>query len=562
MNLKNRAAKLGDILISSGRINDTQLDEALQLQKKTGQKLGEILVEFGWVKEKEIIDTLENQMGIEKYDIQNNIVEAEIPKLISENLARRYTAIPVKVKGDKLTVAMYDPLNIYAIDDIEIATGLKVDPVLASKKDIVGAIDQYFGKQNAEKAIEDFAKQYNGGADESNITEESLEAIKNAPVVRLVNSIMKQALKARASDIHIEPFENIVRIRFRIDGQLQEVMTPSKQTHSAIITRIKIIANLNIAEKRNPQDGRVEMEIDGGMVDMRISILPTVHGEKIVIRLLERSSFLMGKTELGFTDYNLKKFEDILDIPNGIILVTGPTGSGKTTTLYTVLSDFNKVNTNIVTVEDPVEYRMDGINQVQVNEKAGLTFASGLRSILRQDPDIIMIGEIRDMETAQIAVRAAITGHIVISTLHTNDAPATIMRLIDMGIPAYLISTSVKGIVAQRLVRRICPHCKETYPITISEKKILKIEEDVMLFRGKGCNMCFKTGYLGRISIHEIMKMTAEVRKEIDTTESTDLIRAAAAKQGMVTLEENCRDLVLSGITTIEEMLKVSHTVD
>ena len=562
MNNKNKSSKLGDILISSGKINDAQLDEALKLQKKTGQKLGEILVEFGWVQEKVIIETLENQMGFEKYDIQNNVVGPEVPKLISENLARRYNAVPVKVKGDKLTVAMYDPLNIYAIDDIEIATGMKVEPVLASKKDIVSAIDQYFGKQNAEKAIEDFAKQYKGSGDESTVTEESLEAIKNAPVVRLVNSIMKQALKARASDIHIEPFENIVRIRFRIDGQLQEVMTPSKQTHSAIVTRIKIIDNLNIAEKRNPQDGRVEMDIDGAMVDMRISILPTVHGEKIVIRLLERSNFLMGKTDLGFTDYNLDKFEDILDIPNGIILVTGPTGSGKTTTLYTVLSDFNKVNTNIVTVEDPVEYRMDGINQVQVNEKAGLTFASGLRSILRQDPDIIMIGEIRDMETAQIAVRAAITGHIVISTLHTNDAPATIMRLIDMGIPPYLISTSVKGIVAQRLVRRICPHCKETYPITISEKKILNIEEDVMLSRGKGCNKCFNTGYLGRISIHEIMKMTAEIRKEIDTSESTDLIRKAANKQGMITLEENCRDLVLGGITTVEEMLKVSHTID
>lgn len=501
-------------------------------------------------------------MGFEKYDVQNNIAGPEIPKLISESLARRYTAIPVKVKSDRLTVAMYDPLNIYAIDDIEIATGMKVEPVLASKKDILGAIDQYFGKQNAEKAIEDFAKQYDSSSDESTVTEESLEAIKNAPVVRLVNSIMKQALKARASDIHIEPFENVVRIRFRIDGQLQEVMTPSKQTHSAIVTRIKIIANLNIAEKRNPQDGRVEMDIDGAMVDMRISVLPTVHGEKIVIRLLERASFLMGKTDLGFTDYNLAKFEDILDIPNGIILVTGPTGSGKTTTLYTVLSDFNKVNTNIVTVEDPVEYRMDGINQVQVNEKAGLTFASGLRSILRQDPDIIMIGEIRDMETAQIAVRAAITGHIVISTLHTNDAPATIMRLIDMGIPPYLISTSVKGIVAQRLVRRICPHCKESYPITISEKKILNLQDDIMLYRGKGCNKCFNTGYLGRISIHEIMKMTSEIRKEIDTSESTDLIREAANKQGMVTLEKNCRDLVLSGITTVEEFLKVSHTID
>lgn len=339
-------------------------------------------------------------------------------------------------------------------------------------------------------------------------------------------------------------------------------MTPSINTHSAIVTRIKIIAGLNIAEKRNPQDGRVEMQIDEKIVDMRISILPTVHGEKIVIRLLDRSNFLMSKTDLGFTKGNLKIFEEILDIPNGIILVTGPTGSGKTTTLYTALSDFNDVATNIITVEDPVEYRLDGINQVQVNEKAGLTFSAGLRSILRQDPDIIMIGEIRDMETAQIAVRAAITGHIVISTLHTNDAPATIMRLIDMGVKPYLISTSVKGIVAQRLVRTICPHCKESYPITPAEKEILNISEDITLFRGAGCKKCYESGYLGRTSIHEIMKMTTEIRKEIETTESTDLIREAANKQGMKTLEDNCRDLVIQGKTTVEEMLRVAYTRD
>jgi type IV pilus assembly protein PilB len=560
--MANKTMKLGDLLIFTGKINNDQLTEALRLQKKTGQKLGEILVELGWVNEKDIISTLEDQMGIERFDIQNNVVEPEIPKLISENLARRYNAIPVKINGERLTVAMYDPLNIYAIDDIEIATGLKIEPVLASKKAIVSAIDQFFGKQNAEKAIEDFSKEYSNGDSDSNISEESLEAIKNAPVVRLVNSIIKQALKARASDIHIEPFESIVRIRFRIDGDLQEIMTPSKNTHSAIVTRIKIIASLNIAEKRNPQDGRVEMEIDDRMIDMRISILPTVYGEKIVIRLLDRTTALISKENLGFTPSNMKLFDDILDIPNGIILVTGPTGSGKTTTLYTVLSDFNDVSTNIITVEDPVEYRLEGINQVQVNEKAGLTFASGLRSILRQDPDIIMIGEIRDMETAQIAVRAAITGHIVISTLHTNDAPATIMRLIDMGIKPYLISTSVKGIVAQRLVKRICTHCKESYTITVTEKKILKIQEDIKLYRGTGCNKCFNTGYLGRIAIHEIMKMTSDIRKEIDTSESIDLIREAAKKQGMSTLEDNCRELVLSGTTTVDEMLRISETVE
>ena len=561
---KIKAMKLGDLLIYSGKLNNDQLNEALTLQKKSGQKLGEILVEKGWVNEKDIIETLEQQMGIERYDIQNNVVEPEIPKLITENLARRYLAIPVNINENtkKLTVAMYDPLNIYAIDDIEIATGLKIEPVLASKKDISGAIDQFFGKQNAEKAIEDFSKQYSEDGIESNISEESLEAIRQAPVVRLVNSVIKQALKSRASDIHIEPFDTIVRIRYRIDGQLQEVMTPSINTHSAIVTRIKIIAGLNIAEKRNPQDGRVEMQIDDKTIDMRISILPTVHGEKIVIRLLDRANFLMSKTDLGFTEENLKTFEDILDIPNGIILVTGPTGSGKTTTLYTVLSDFNDIATNIITVEDPVEYRLDGINQVQVNEKAGLTFAKGLRSILRQDPDIIMIGEIRDMETAQIAVRAAITGHIVISTLHTNDAPSTIMRLIDMGVKPYLISTSVKGIVAQRLVRTICPHCKESYFITESEKKLLNVQEDMQLFRGKGCKKCYNSGYMGRTAIHELMRMTSDVRKEIDKTESTDAIRAAADRQGMKTLRDNCIDLVIEGKTTVEEMLRVAYTVE
>ncbi len=559
----NRSHKLGDILLLSGKITEEQLLEALQKQKETGQKLGEVLVSEGWLTEKEIIDTLELQMGIETYNIQSNIVEPEVPKLISESLARRYTAIPVKTMNNRLIVAMYDPLNIYAIDDIEIATGLKIEPVLATKKDITNAIDQYFGKQSAEKAVADFAREYSGDSD-ANVNEESLEAIKNAPVVRLVNSVITQAVKSRASDIHIEPYETIVRIRFRIDGQLQEIMTPAKQTHSPIVTRIKIIANLNIAEKRNPQDGRVEVQIDGMRVDMRISILPTIHGEKIVIRLLDRAGILKSKSQLGFTDYNLQRFNDIMDTPNGIILVTGPTGSGKTTTLYTVLNDFNTVDTNVITVEDPVEYQLDGINQVQVNEKAGLTFASGLRSILRQDPDIIMIGEIRDVETAQIAVRAAITGHIVISTLHTNDAPSTIVRLIDMGVKPYLISSSVKGIVAQRLVRTICPHCRKEVEATFTEKTILGVDPKttLKLYKGEGCQKCFDTGYLGRIAIHEIMKMTEEIRRIIDVSESTDAIRESTKTQDMRTLYDNCIELVLNGKTTVDELLRVAHTID
>jgi type IV pilus assembly protein PilB len=339
-------------------------------------------------------------------------------------------------------------------------------------------------------------------------------------------------------------------------------MSPSKNTLSAIVTRIKIIAGLNIAEKRQPQDGRVQMEIDGRNIDLRISILPTVHGEKIVIRLLDSANALLTKEQLGFTEENLKLFNSILDIPNGIILVTGPTGSGKSTTLYSILNDFNTINTNIVTVEDPVEYKLDGVNQVQVNIKAKLTFANGLRSILRQDPDIIMIGEIRDAETAEIAVRAAITGHIVLSTIHTNDAPSTIMRLVDMGIKPFLIATSVKGIVAQRLAREICNGCKTSYTITPEEKDILGVDEDIILYRGEGCQKCYNTGYKGRTAVNEIMKVTGTIRNLVDKDATTDEIREAALKEGMVSLRENCRQLVLKGVTTVEEMLRVAYTLD
>jgi len=561
MDNKEQGMKLGELLVYSGKITQKQLRQALETQKESGRKLGEIIIDKGWASENEVMGVLENQMGIESFDIKEEVIEPEIPKLITENLARRYSAVPVKVVGNKLKVAMYDPLNIFAIEDIEIATGLKIEPVLSSKKDIIGAIDQYFGKQTAEKAIEDFVKEYNEDKN-AGLDEESLEAIKNAPVVRLVNSIIKQALKSRASDIHIEPLKDTLRIRFRIDGQLQEIMSPSKNTLSALVTRIKIIAGLNIAEKRQPQDGRVQMEIDGRNIDLRISILPTVHGEKTVIRLLDSANALLTKEELGFTETNLRLFNNILDIPNGIILVTGPTGSGKSTTLYSILNDFNKIDTNIVTVEDPVEYKLDGVNQVQVNTKAKLTFANGLRSILRQDPDIIMIGEIRDAETAEIAVRAAITGHIVLSTIHTNDAPSTIMRLADMGIKPFLITTSVKGIVAQRLARTICSNCKKAHIITEEEKEILKIDENITLYKGEGCQKCYNTGYKGRTAVNEIMKVTGTIRNLVDKDATTDEIRQAALEEGMVSLRDNCRELVIKGVTTVEEMLRVAYTID
>lgn len=557
----NKRKRLGDLLVDAGLITQEQLMEALKLQKTLDKKLGEVLIDKGFVTENQIIEVLEFQLGIPHMDLDKHYIDPEIPKLISENLARRHMLIPIKKERGRLLVAMANPLNIYAIDDVKIATGLEVEPVISTRQGILNAIDGYYGKQSAEKAIEDFKKQYDVD-NISELDEDTLNEINNAPVVRLVNSIIKQAVKANASDIHIEPFEKDIRVRFRIDGDLQEIMTPAKSTHSAIVTRIKIMGKMNIAEKRIPQDGRVEMIVDGRDIDLRISILPTVYGEKIVLRLLDRSNFLKSKEELGFTEKNLKLFDSIIKNPNGIILVTGPTGSGKTTTLYTVLKELNSINKNIITVEDPVEYRLHGINQVPVNIKAGLTFANALRSILRQDPDVVMIGEIRDSETAQIAVRAAITGHLVLSTMHTNDTASTVVRLIDMRIEPYLVSSSVVGIVAQRLVRKICNDCKTKYIPNDTEKRLLNIHDNIVLYKGKGCSFCNHTGYKGRIAIHEIMPIDKELRLQIDNRENTDTLRDTAMKKGTISLRENCRELVLKGITTVDELLKVTYSLD
>ncbi|MCT4565299.1 MAG: ATPase, T2SS/T4P/T4SS family [Maledivibacter sp.] len=553
--------RLGDLLIEAELITLEQLSEALTIQRSSGKKIGEILTNSGLITEMQIIEVLEFQLGIPHMDLEKHYIDPDIPNLISEDLARRHTLIPVSKKANRLMVAMADPLNIFAIDDVKIATGLDVEPVISTGKGILDAIDEYYGKQSAEKAIEDFKSQYKVDNIE-NIDDEILDEINNAPVVRLVNSIIKQAVKSKASDIHIEPFESKIRVRFRIDGNLQEIMTPAKTTHSAIITRIKIMGKMNIAEKRLPQDGRVEINMDGQEIDLRISILPTVYGEKIVIRLLDRSNFLMSRSQLGFNNHNLDLLTNIMKNPNGIILVTGPTGSGKTTTLYTLLRELNKIDRNIITVEDPVEYRLNGINQVAVNNKAGLTFANALRSILRQDPDIIMIGEIRDSETAQIAVRAAITGHLVLSTMHTNDTASTVTRLMDMGIEPYLVSSSVVGIIAQRLVRRICSYCKVEYTPSEAERNILKIDKTVQLYKGKGCSYCNHTGYRGRISIHEIMTIGKELRIQIDNKEGVDILRKTASKNGTSSLRMNCEELVKNGVTTVKELLRVTYVID
>jgi len=415
--------------------------------------------------------------------------------------------------------------------------------------------------QTIAESIEEFKRDYQM-SDLSDLDSQSTSDINNAPMVRLVNSFVKQAVKLNASDIHLEPYDKTLRLRFRIDGDLQEIMSIAKSTHQAIISRIKILGRMDIAEKRIPQDGRIEMVIDGRNIDMRISVLPTVYGEKIVIRLLDRSNFAFSKDDLGFTGDNLRRFEEIIKHPHGIILVTGPTGSGKTTTLYSALKELNSISRNIITIEDPVEYRLDGINQVQVSNKAGLTFANGLKSILRQDPDIVMVGEIRDAETAKIAVRAAITGHLVLSTMHTNDTASTVTRLTDMGIEPYLVSSSVIGVVAQRLIKKICPECKETYKPTSIDKKILDIEDNVLLHRGKGCNKCNYTGYRGRQAVQEIMSVDETIRVLIDERASIDKIRKAAIEQGMTSLKENCKQLMFEGLTTVDELARVAYGLE
>ena len=556
MNTVCSLSRLGEILLRQKEITPVQLNEALNLQPTNNKKLGEILIEKEFITEIVLLRALSEQLNIEVMNLDNYYINADATKLLSEKTAKKTCSIPLKLWYDKILMAINDPLNIFYIDDIEAETGRKVETVLASKTQIIDAIEKYMGRRSAEKAAEDFDKEK---LVKEELDESELVDISNSPVVRLVDSLISQALRMGASDIHIEPLENRIRVRVRVDGELQEILAPSKHTQSAIVTRVKIIAGMNIAEKRLPQDGRIEMKIDDSVVDLRISILPTVYGEKIVMRILDRNNFLKTKEELGFTKSNMEKFNSLLEVPNGIILASGPTGSGKTTTLYAALYELNKLNKNIITIEDPVEYKIEGINQVQVNTKAGLLFSTGLRSILRQDPNIIMVGEIRDEETAEIAVRAAITGHMVISTIHTNDAVSTIMRLKDMGVKPFLVAASLRGIVAQRLVKKVCLNCRIEYEANEAEKILLEINTDVMLQRGRGCPKCYYTGYCGRIAIHEILIIDKNVRSAIQNEKSNDEIATIAESAGMSTLKDNCRKLVLSGITTTEEFSQVIY---
>ncbi len=554
--MANHRKRLGDLLLEAGLITAEQLSKALAVQQKTKERLGKVLINIGYITEEGIIEVLEFQLGVPHMDLSAVDVPREVASLIPLALAERYQVVPIKQEGRKITLAMVDPTNIFAIDDVRLASGYNVDVVIATERDVKRIINQSYGVHDlVQKAVKQMAKE-----DTPSLTE--IEATDDAPVISIVNSIISQAVKDQASDIHVEAQENDVRVRYRIDGVLQEVIAFPLHMHSALVSRIKIMSQMDIAEKRLPQDGRIQVTVSGRQIDLRVSTLPTICGEKVVLRILDKAAILLDVQRLGFSDQDLAAYKNLYCQSYGMILVTGPTGSGKTTSLYSTLTEISVPDKNVITVEDPVEYLLAGINQVQINPKAGLSFASGLRSILRQDPDIVMVGEIRDAETADIAVRAALTGHLVLSTLHTNDAPGAITRLIDMGIEPFLVTASVLGVVAQRLVRCICSDCKTTYtpPLGSPEQLFLGdvFHEQLILYKGTGCARCNHTGYKGRIAIHEVLVVSQEIRAAINRGGATDELAKIAASQGMVRIRENGITKALAGLTTVEEVMRVA----
>lgn len=561
MDFNRKKLRLGDVLVNSGVITAEQLQKGLELQKGSGRKLGETLVDEGITTEENIAKALSSQLGYEMVDLQDVSIDEEILNLVPPSILKKHKMIPFEYSRtgmNVLRVAMSDPMNMAAMDDINIITNLQVEPVVATPRDVMLALDRYYGQAEVNSALEEYVKEKTSQmAEQEDIYSDD---INNSPIVQLVKTMIEQAVRQRASDIHIEPMEKQVRVRYRIDGALYEKAAYNISLLPALVARIKIIGGMDISEKRKPQDGRITQVVDRREFDIRVSILPTVYGEKIVMRLTSKNALSREKSQLGLKPHDLQKFDHILKNPHGILLVTGPTGSGKSTTLYTALSELNKEDVNIITVEDPVEANIDGINQVQVNNKADLTFASALRSILRQDPDIIMIGEIRDQETASIAVQASITGHLVVSTLHTNSAASTITRLVDMGIEPYLIADSTVGVIAQRLVRRLCPDCKREKKADAEDLEMLmrKPEEDLTIYEPCGCAKCDGTGFRGRIGVYEIMEVTPQLKHIISKGGEVEAIKAQALKDGMHTLRMSATELVLDGTTSVQEMMRVS----
>ncbi|MCK5511193.1 MAG: type IV-A pilus assembly ATPase PilB [Thermodesulfovibrionia bacterium] len=563
------ATKLGQLLINNHLITEEHLEKALELQKKEGGRLGSNLIKLGVLTEEKLVAFLSQQYGVPAISLSDYQIDSNLTKFIPVDVAQKYSILPVARVGATLTVAMVDPSNVFAIDDVKFMTGYNVDPVVATESAIREAITQNYGQtdtlQTAMDSLnmgdDDLLDLIQDEGEEVDISELK-QAVEEAPVVKLVNIILSEAITKGASDIHLEPYEKSFRVRYRIDGVLYDIMKPPPKLKAALSSRIKIMSQLDIAERRLPQDGRIKLKIRGREVDLRVSTLPTLFGEKIVMRILDKSNLVLDLTKLGFEKEALKNFQEAIESPFGMVLVTGPTGSGKTTTLYSALSTINTIGVNIMTVEDPVEYNLMGINQVQVREEIGLTFASSLRSFLRQDPDIVMVGEIRDFETAEIAVKAALTGHLVLSTLHTNDASSTISRLLNMGIEPFLVSASVVLILAQRLCRKVCQKCKkeENTPQAALVNAGFSEEEvkTIKCFRGKGCPTCNDTGYKGRIALYEVMPVKAELKELILEGASTGEIKKTAVKLGMNTLRMSGLSKIREGVTTIEEVVRVT----
>ncbi len=551
--------QLADVLLDEGLVSREGLEAARQEQRRSGKSLGRVLMEQGYVGEGDLVAALARHLGLEFLELADRPIDTRAASLIPESLARRHGVMGVAIDDDgRLVVAMSDPANVLALDDVRTATDRDVRTVVATRSDIMAAIERY---AHMGKGVEDLGKELGVDDDADDLAD--LQAIaEDAPMVKFVNGIISQAVADRASDIHFEPQEQHLRVRYRVDGVLHEVTTQHRKIIPGVVSRLKIMADLDIAERRVPQDGRISLRTAGKAIDLRVSTLPTVFGEKVVMRILDKTAILLELSDLGFLDHNYRRFEESFRKPYGMILVTGPTGSGKSTTLYATLNVINQPGVNIVTTEDPVEYRLAGVNQVQINPKAGLTFPTALRSILRQDPDVVLVGEMRDAETAKIGMEAALTGHLVLSTLHTNDAPSAVSRLTEMGVDPFLVSSSVDCVLAQRLARKLCNKCKEPFEPSEAELKAAGLpwqqgEAPPTIYRSKGCTACANTGYRGRVAVHEVMTVSEEIERLIVERAATDEIAKFARGQGMRTLREDGLAKVLLGQTTIEEIARV-----
>jgi type IV pilus assembly protein PilB len=562
--------KLGEMLVDAGVLTLEQLQEALEAQRETGKRLGEVVIDLQLSTEEEVQDVLASQLGIEKVNLYEERVDAEVCRLISSDMITRHQAMPIRQEGNNVIVAMVDPLNLLAIDDIRLSTGLDVVPRITSPHALKFAYDQLFGvTAEAEKHMEEYRQeQIKKGyvIDDTLVDKATLAEVEQAPIVKLVDTILSGAVDHKASDVHLEPKEDHAVVRYRIDGMLHKILTIPRHAVPAVTARLKIMARCDTSERRKPQDGRIELNLRDNSFDIRFSTVPTIFGEKIVMRLLNKSSANFKLVDLGFDEDEMENFNDLVARPHGIILITGPTGSGKSTTLIAALGKMASESVNVMTVEDPVEYQLDRINQVHVNSKVGLTFATALRTFMRQDPDIIMVGEIRDYETADLAINAALTGHLVFSTLHTNDAPGAIPRMNNLGVPPFLINAAVIGIMAQRLCRKLCQHCKQSYTPTTEELELIrgayepeKYGDNMVLYKAKGCKFCNHLGYSGRNGLFEIFKMTNEMRALVMRSTAIHEVKRLARSQGMLTLWESGVKKALKGLTSLEELLRVAR---